>query len=86
MLHGFMQYIQEGEKNFAEPAGIMGGTIENPLRLFYHFFAIAFYSIGIQLRQAGLLGLPGALLRSSVVIASAIGIIWGPVLDELWPH
>ena len=84
MLQGFIRYIQEGEKNFAEPAGIMGGTIENPFLLFYHFFAIAFYSIGLHLRQASPLGLPGALLQSAMIIASAIRIVWRPVLDELW--
>ncbi len=51
MQYGFIRYIQSGEKNFAEPAGLMGGILESPLLLFYHFFAIALYSIRLHLAQ-----------------------------------
>jgi squalene monooxygenase len=83
MQRGFIRYIQEGEKNFAEPACIMGGITDSPLLLFYHFFRIALYSIGLHVRQAGYLGLTGALVQSALVFVSAVGIIWWPLLDEL---
>ncbi len=83
MQRGFIRYIQEGEKNFAEPAWIMGGLAANPLHLFSHFFRIALYSIGLHVRQAGYLGLLGALVESALVFASAVRIIWGPLVDEL---
>ncbi|KPM35775.1 hypothetical protein AK830_g10797 [Neonectria ditissima] len=41
MQRGFIRYIQQGEDNFAEPVGIMGGYVESPVRLFYHFVRIA---------------------------------------------
>lgn len=85
MQRGFIRYIQEGEKNFAEPAWLMGGVIDDPLLLFYHFFNIAVYSIGLQIQHASWLGLPGALFQSALVFVSAVAIIWQPIVDELRP-
>jgi len=85
MQHGFVSYVQGGEKRFAVPARIMGGVEGNPLLLFYHFFKIALYSIALHVRQAGIWGFPGAVLRSILVFASAVSIIWRPILDELMP-
>jgi squalene monooxygenase len=84
MQRGFVRYVQEGEKRFAEPAWIMGGLTSNPLGLFYHFLSIAVYSIRLHLRQsATLLGWILALGQSVGVLVSALGIIWGPLVDEL---
>ena len=83
MQRGFITYVQHGQENFAEPAWIMGGLTSNPFRLFYHFFAIALYSVGLHLRQAGWQGVLGALLQSASVFMSAVCIIWGPLVDEL---
>jgi squalene monooxygenase len=85
MQRGFIRYVQEGERNFAEPAWLMGGLADDPLRLFYHFFKIAAYSIGLHLQQAGWLGLPLALFQSVMVFGSAVAIIWRPIVDELQP-
>ncbi|KAK7416432.1 Squalene epoxidase [Neonectria punicea] len=83
MQKGFIRYIQEGEKNFAEPVGIMGGYVESPVQLFYHFVRIAVYSIGLHLSEAGLLHFPVALLQSCMVFVSAARIILPSILDEL---
>ncbi|KAK3356656.1 squalene epoxidase [Lasiosphaeria hispida] len=83
MQRGFIQYVQDGEKNFAEPAWIMGGLPVSPFRLFYHFFAIALYSIHLHLRREGFMGLGHALFQSASVLVSAICIIWGPLVNEL---
>jgi squalene monooxygenase len=85
MQRGFIRYVQEGDKNFAEPAALMGGTVDAPFLLFYHFFKIAIYSIGLHLRQASWLGLPGAILQSGLVFGAAVAIIWRPIVDELQP-
>ena len=85
MQRGFIRYVQEGEQNFAEPAALMGGVVDAPLLLFYNFFKIAIYSIGLHLRQARWLGLPGAILESTLVFVAAVAIIWRPVVDELRP-
>jgi squalene monooxygenase len=85
MQRGFIRYVQEGERNFAEPAWLMGGLVDDPQRLFYHFFRIAIYSIGLHLQQAGWLELPIALFQSAMVFGSAVAIIWRPIVDELRP-
>jgi squalene monooxygenase len=46
MQRGFINYVQQGEKYFAEPAWIMGGILDAPLLLFYHFFRVALHSVG----------------------------------------
>lgn len=84
MQRGFVRYVQEGEKRFAEPAWIMGGLTSNPLRLLYHFLYIAMYSIRLHLRQSStLIGWILALGQSAGVLVSALGILWGPLVDEL---
>lgn len=83
MQSGFIQYIQVGEKNFAEAAWIMGGVSVQPWRLFHRFFAVALYSIRLHLQRAGCLGLGVALLQSASVLVAAVRIIWGPLVDEL---
>ncbi|KAK0614879.1 squalene epoxidase-domain-containing protein [Bombardia bombarda] len=55
---GYIRFIQEGPRYFAEPAAILGGTMEDPfLALFYVFF-IALYSIWLHLRASGLCVFP----------------------------
>lgn len=84
MQHGFVRYVQEGEKRFAEPAWIMGGLTSNTLRLLYHFVSIALYSIRLHLRQSStLIGWILALGQSAGVLVSALGILWGPLVNEL---
>ncbi|KAH7310765.1 squalene epoxidase [Stachybotrys elegans] len=83
MQAGFVKYIQKGPRHFGEPVGIMGGLVENPLRLFYQFFCIAFYSIGLHVHGSGVLGLPFALLESCKVFWSAVAILMPCIRDEL---
>jgi len=64
MQRGFIRFIQGGEANFAVPVGLMGGLIENPFLLFYYFFGIAIYSMGLHIRQSTIVGLPCALTWS----------------------
>lgn len=83
MQQGFIRYIQEGEQNFAQPAWLMGGVIDSRLLLFYHFFRIAFYSIGLYVGQARWTERPAAVVRSMMMFVSAVAIIWRPIMDEL---
>jgi squalene monooxygenase len=83
MQRGFIRYVQDGEKNFAEAAWIMGGLPIRPWRLFYHFISVAVYSIRLHLRGASWSALACAVFQSVSVLAAAIGIIWGPLVDEL---
>ncbi|KAK0611443.1 squalene epoxidase [Immersiella caudata] len=83
MQRGFIRYVQDGEKNFAEAAWIMGGLPIRPWRLFYHFISVAVYSIRLHIRRPSWWGLAGAVFQSVSVLAAAVHIIWGPLVDEL---
>lgn len=83
MQHGFIQYVQGGEENFAEPAWLMGGVVESPLLLFYHFFKVALFSIKLHLCKSTWLGLPVAIFQSFLVFSAAVAIIWRPIISEL---
>ena len=83
MQRRFIQYVQEGEKNFAEPAWLMGGLIDNPFLLFYHFFRVALYGVALHIRQANWIDIPLSLFQSMLVFILAVCIIWRPIIDEL---
>ncbi|KAK3898974.1 squalene epoxidase-domain-containing protein [Staphylotrichum tortipilum] len=75
MQRGFINYVQQGEKYFAEPAWLMGGVIDAPLLLFYHFFRVTLHSIALHLRQASALCLPAALFQSMVFQGAGRGTL-----------
>ncbi|KAF4638016.1 hypothetical protein G7Y89_g59 [Cudoniella acicularis] len=52
LQRGFVRYIQLGGSRIEEPAGLLGGVIHSPWLLFYHFFAVALYSLGIYIRES----------------------------------
>lgn len=84
MQRGFFRYVQGGEKNFAEPAGLMGGTVENPFLLFYHFFIIAFYSMWLHLRNSKIWHMPLALFECLQVFCRAVALIIPWIVAEWW--
>ena len=75
MQRGFIRYVQGGEKNFAVPAGLMGGTVENPLLLFYHFFAIALWSMWWHLQASDLRLLPLTLSQCLLVFGRSLALV-----------
>ena len=83
MQRGFIQFIQGGPKNFAQPVALMGGIIEKPFLLFYYFFRIAIFSISTHLRSARILDFPLAVCQSLSVLFHAVAIIVPAILDEL---
>lgn len=83
MQRGFVRYIQLGPSYYEEPAGLMGGIIHNPMILFYHFFAIALYSMWLLLRQSTIWLLPVCLWRYGLVFAKAVKMILPYIISEL---
>jgi squalene monooxygenase len=83
MQRGFIHYVQDGERKFAEAAWIMGGLSNRPWRLFYRFIAVALFSVRMHLQQASFWDLAAAIFQSASVLAVAARIIWGPLVDEL---
>lgn len=75
---GCFRYFQLGGNCVDGPVGLLAGIIRRPFVLFYHFFAVALYSIWIYLTSASLAGLP---LR----IVGSVGVFWKACL-VLFPY
>jgi squalene monooxygenase len=84
MQHGFVRYIQRQGSCAEVPAGLMGGIFHSPLLLFYHFFAIALYSMWLLLYESAISNLPFNILRCILVFGKAVALIWPFVVCELW--
>ncbi len=84
MQYGFIRYVQGGEKNFAEPAGLMGGILESQLLLFYHFFAIALYSMRLHLAKSEIRHLHIALFQCLFVFCRSVALIAPWIAAEWW--
>lgn len=52
---GCFNYFQLGGNCIDGPVGLLAGIIRQPFVLFYHFFAVAFLSIWVMLREQGVL-------------------------------
>ncbi|CAG8978980.1 hypothetical protein HYALB_00012263, partial [Hymenoscyphus albidus] len=51
LQRGFIRYLQRGGSCIEEPAGLLGGVIHSPFLLFYHFFAVAMYSLWLYFKE-----------------------------------
>jgi squalene monooxygenase len=65
------------------PVGLLAGIIRQPFVLFYHFFAVALYSIWILLRTSALVRLPLTLLDSAAVFWKACVVIFPYIFSEV---
>ncbi|KAF1991263.1 ERG1 squalene epoxidase [Aulographum hederae CBS 113979] len=83
MQRGFVRYIQRGGDCVETPAGLMGGVVRNPIFLFYHFFAIAIYSIWLHISSASMSGKPVAVWQGALVFVKAVQMILPYILSEL---
>jgi squalene monooxygenase len=84
MQRGFVRYIQRQGSYAEEPAGLMGGVLQSPLLLFYHFFAIALYSMWLLISDSPLSCLPLTMVRCMVIFAKAVALIWPFIICEFF--
>jgi len=65
------------------PVGLLAGVIQRPFVLFYHFFAVALYSIYIMfLSVTPLFGWPKAVFDSLAVFHKACVVIFPYIFAE----
>ncbi|KAG1447563.1 hypothetical protein G6F56_009220 [Rhizopus delemar] len=71
----YFKWVDQG------PVDLLSGVAQSPLLLLYHFFTVAFYSIGLMFRYNGWLGLPQSMVQSVVVLntpcVNIFPFMWG---------
>jgi squalene monooxygenase len=80
---GCFRYFQMGGQCKDGPVGLLAGIIRQPFVLFYHFFAVALYSIWIMLKTSALVRLPFTLLGSAAVFWKACVVIFPYIFSEV---
>ncbi|KAH8704595.1 squalene monooxygenase [Phaeosphaeriaceae sp. PMI808] len=80
LKNGCFRYFQLGGKAISEPVGLLGGLIQNPVVLVYHFFSVAFYAVWCRLQEVPVWKAPYVLLVESIMIVWTAAMVIGPYL------
>ncbi|KAI1168677.1 squalene epoxidase [Nemania serpens] len=77
LQRGCFAYFEMGWS--ADPMGFLGGTIQRPLLLAYHFFTVAFVAIWLDWKETGLWKVP-LLLWHAISILWTASVVFLPVM------
>lgn len=78
---GCFRYFQLGGNCIEGPVSLLGGILRQPLALFYHFFAVAFLSIWLMVREQGLVSmLTGRSVVQAVLVLYKACIVIFPYI------
>lgn len=83
LQRGCFAYFLRGGACVEDPIGFLSGVFPLPAMLFYHFFSVAFYAIGLnfgdKVRRHGVVGVLVALGQVFTVLYTAV-VVFAPVL------
>ncbi|KAL7273408.1 Squalene epoxidase [Rhizina undulata] len=80
---GCFKYFQVGGQCIDGPVGLLAGIVRRPIVLFYHFFAVAFYSMWVMFASLTPARWPVGLLNSFAVLYKACVVIFPYIFAEV---
>ncbi|KAI0189237.1 squalene epoxidase [Astrocystis sublimbata] len=81
LQRGCFAYFERGWS--ADPMGFLGGLIQRPLLLAYHFFTVAFVAIWLDWKDTGLWKVPVLLWNAFSILWTASAVFLPILLQEL---
>lgn len=81
LQQGCLKYLDLGGIFLDGPVGLLSAMFPSPVVLFLHFFAVAYYSIFVNLFASGILGIPKAISKFVTVIWTAC-VVFVPLMWE----
>lgn len=80
LQRGCFAYFKLGGECINGPVGLLSGLIQRPIVLVYHFFAVAFHAIYVQIKENGWTRIHQSLIMFFTVLYTACVTI----LPYLW--
>ncbi|CAO3599362.1 unnamed protein product [Absidia cylindrospora] len=71
LQRGCFGYFQLGGECLNGPCGLLSGLIQQPMVLFYHFFAVALYAIYLEFKTGGWRKIPHNFIKMFTVLYTA---------------
>lgn len=83
LQNGCVSYFRRGGECISGPAGLLAGIIKRPMVLFYHFFAVALWSIFVMFKGLELWQYPAGVITSCAVFFKACAVIFPYIFSEM---
>lgn len=83
LQRGCFKYFQRGGDCVNIPVQFLAGLLPSPLQLTKVFFAVAIYSVYVNIEERGFLGLPLALLEGIMILFTAVRVFTPFLLSEM---
>ncbi|KAK0367840.1 squalene epoxidase [Colletotrichum limetticola] len=83
LRHGCFEYFRKGGSCVDAPAGLLGGLIQRPSVLVYHFFAVAYFSMWLLLQSQPTWMLLVTLTQCGMVFLKSCRVIFPYIAAEI---